>query len=108
MLWAQKRPMADNGTVKKSQIPDVLGAAGRAEMIANTLLDLQRQLFRLELTQQTNGHSDTDLVPGPTLDGGESITYAQTRQKLQDGLQRLHDEYETELVAVHELLEGQA
>lgn len=98
--------MAENGTSKNKAIPDVLGAAGRAEMVANTLLDLQRQLFRLALTQEANGHADGDLVPGPTIDNSDQITYAETRQKLQTGLQRLVDEYGEEMTAVHELLEA--
>lgn len=63
-------------------IPDVLGEEGRAEMVANMLLDFQRQLFRLDLMQAANAHSDRDPVPG--MD--PPVSYSDRRVKLGEGV----------------------
>lgn len=68
--------------------PDTLGGAGRAQVIAHTLMQLQRQRFELEVAQTANGAEDHDSAPG--LDGK---TYAGRRAELEASERRLCERY---------------
>ena len=73
------------------EVPDALGDQGRAQLLAQSLANIQRQRFELEMTQVANGAKDSDQVPS---DNGQATqTYAKARKALVDAEKRLMEVY---------------
>lgn len=76
---------------KKTEVPDLLGDAQRAEMVGNAIRDLQSQEAALLIEQTMNLYDDSELVP--TLAASTGQTFAERREQLQAGIARLAEDY---------------
>lgn len=73
-------------------VPDALGEAGRAQVLAQQLQRLQQEIFQVETMQLANGHEASEPVPG-VFDRGEPISYEERLKKLRAAAQALFDAY---------------
>ena len=72
---------------------DVLGAGGKARVLAGLLSSLQEQEYRLALLQDANGSSDDAVVPGEKYKYGERLT------ELREAQERLTDSADPEVLS---------
>lgn len=86
--------------------PSLVGTAQKAQMVAEFLVDLQQQQFRLELLQTANAADDDDVVPGlPVAPDGVALTYAARRDQIAKAERELLERYEYVLPEVRKLAE---
>ncbi len=86
-------------------LPDALGTAGNAEIVADLLANVQQQIKRLDSIKVLNAASDDDPAPGlPVGPGGEITTYADRRRDLLESQDRLIAANPESMDAVRKLL----
>ena len=83
-------------TETKLEIPDLVGGAGRAEIIAAAIRDLQRQRENLSVVALINDAADTDIVPGLTL------TFIERREQIDTAIERIAAEHPEEMRMISE------
>jgi len=65
------------------ELPRLITLADEALIVGEAIKQIQVELFRLEVNQKMNGHSNTDLMPG------SERTYVQEQDVYNVALQRL-------------------
>jgi hypothetical protein len=74
------RPEYSDGLEK---LPRLITMADEVLIVGEAIKQIQVELFRLEVNQRMNGHSDADLMPG------SERTYVQEQDVYNIALQRL-------------------
>lgn len=95
-------------TTKKPEAlepPDLLEAAGKAQVLAENIQNLQSQRFRLDTLQTINDSADGD--PIPTNNGGK-LTFTARREQIDAAIKRLVEKNPDLMVTVEALLAAQA
>jgi hypothetical protein len=83
--------VAKNGRSASPGPPDLLGPDGRAQLVAQKMLELQRMRFNLDVTRAVNGHEDSDRMPLPGIEAKDWPTYDERRADIEQGISRLWD-----------------
>jgi hypothetical protein len=60
---------------------DLLGAEGKARVLADLLASLQEQAYRIALLKDANGAADNEIVPGEKFSYGERLTELDAAQE---------------------------
>jgi hypothetical protein len=79
-------PITESGLL----VPDAVGEGARVEILAQTIADLQTQLFRHQLAQTANGADDDD--PMPSRPGEDQITYGERARRIREGIERIAED----------------
>lgn len=77
-------------------IPDLVGDAGRAEIVAASIRDLQAQKVSLGIAALINDAEDTDIAPGTTM------TYLARSEQIDRAIQRLAEEFPDAMAQIAE------
>jgi hypothetical protein len=89
----------------KAKVPDLLGAAGKAQVLAENIQGLQERRFRLETLQTVNGSKLTDPVPTTSSNGNQG-TFDSRYKQLDEAMARLVEENASLMGLVTALLEA--
>ena len=87
-------------TEKKLEIPDLVGDAGRAEIVASAIRDLQVQKERLGIMQTINGAGDDEKVPD------SPFTFTERREQIDAAIGKLAEDNPAAMAVILESVRG--
>lgn len=72
-----------------TKVPDLLGDAGLARVVADFIRDMQSQRAQLQVMQIANHASDVDPLPN-----NPDISYLERREQINDGIRAVCERFE--------------
>lgn len=106
MGQSRRRSGGGSSSASEPKVPDALGKQARAQLVANTLGDLQSQETQLLIQQTANGSDDSDPVPGLQKANGKPISFAERREVLQKGQRRVAERFRDVMPEVERAIEA--
>lgn len=92
---SSNRTKRGSGAPRRGAVPDVLGASGRVQILADLVAQVQGQRFGYEATRIANGHQLDDPVAGmvATREDGTVQSYRLLMAECDERIQRLRETY---------------